>query len=611
MKNALKIITFLKRLNLLSFSIVFSLSLSCVHYLKKTDSLAPEKTSLKIIRDLSFFPMNGERFRLSELEKKVKAVVIFMRERNCPISEKYGSRIAHLEKQYSKKGIKFIYNYVGQVKRDESAIDDLKRFGFKEPYVIDSKQIVLTALNAKTTGDVFILSPERKIVYRGPVDDQYHLLRSALRAKNNYVSDILDAIVSGKNIEPKELPAPGCIINRPVIKKKLFWSDVAPIIQKKCTICHNPSSSGFINYINYKDVSKRKAMFKYVVENDLMPPWSVDPNTGPWENDLSLTPKEKAMLLKWVDDGCLKKKKQIEPLWAKSALKSTEESYIIRLPEKVEIPAEGFNEYKHYVIRTNFKEDKWIKRVDFFLKPKVMHHAFLVFMDEKTSSHNPEDVLDMGFHNIFQNAESIFGASATQMDKKAGFFHSEEIGYKLPRSSIAFLQVHYESIGQKVIDEKTHFRIHFHKKKPKYKSVAITLSADTINIPPQKSNIKISQSLKVQRDMNLLAVRSHMHLRGKASSIYVVYPNGEKERIFGIDPYFSIFERKYEMKKPLVLVKGSILKCIIWYDNSSKNVVNPDPTQYVTKGPYLKDEMGNCYFSIIFPVDTEAKFQWL
>ena len=60
-------------------------------------------TSLnQIIDDLSFFPINGSRFRLSEL-KDIKAVVIFMRESGCPISEKYGARLLRLEKEYSKK----------------------------------------------------------------------------------------------------------------------------------------------------------------------------------------------------------------------------------------------------------------------------------------------------------------------------------------------------------------------------------------------------------------------------------------------------------------------------------------------------------------------------
>lgn len=214
------------------FWIIFSIFFlfSCTHYMKKNMSHSNysfvyednELSSLnRIIRDLSFFPINRLRFRFSELEN-IKAIVIFMREKDCPISEKYGPRIARFERKYSKKGIKFIYNYVGQVKRIESAKNDLKKFGFKAPYVIDSKKTLVTALNAKTTGDVFILTPQRRVIYRGPLDDQYHLLRSAPKPKNHYVLNILDAIISGKSIDPKEMPAPGCIIDRPIIKKKFF-----------------------------------------------------------------------------------------------------------------------------------------------------------------------------------------------------------------------------------------------------------------------------------------------------------------------------------------------------------------------------------------------------
>ena len=46
-----------------------------------------KKSSLNtVIKDLSFFPINGPRFRLSEL-KDIKAIVIIMREKDCPISE--------------------------------------------------------------------------------------------------------------------------------------------------------------------------------------------------------------------------------------------------------------------------------------------------------------------------------------------------------------------------------------------------------------------------------------------------------------------------------------------------------------------------------------------
>ena len=210
-----------KGVSLSFFSVVFFLS-SCVtknkhksHEIHFSSKSANETSFLnRVIEDLSFFPINGPRFRLSEL-KDVKAVVVVMREKNCPISEKYGPRLARIEKEYSGKGIQFIYNYVGQVRQNKSAREDLKKFDFKGPYIIDSQQKVIDALHAKTTGDVFILTPDRRVIYKGPLDDQYHLLKTAIKVKNHYVLDILSDLISGKTVVPKELPAPGCVISRP------------------------------------------------------------------------------------------------------------------------------------------------------------------------------------------------------------------------------------------------------------------------------------------------------------------------------------------------------------------------------------------------------------
>ena len=194
--------------------VLFILS-SCTYRLhnKAPSSVQNTKKVLNtVLRDLSFSPVNRERFRLSGLKDK-KAFVIVMRERDCPISEKYGPRLVKLEKKYSKQGVQFIYNYVGQLKPIKNGKKDLKRHGFKSPYVIDSNQKIISVLGAETTGDIFILNAERRVVYKGPLDDQFHLLRSALKPKNHYVSDKLDALLAGKPVEPKELPAPGCIIS--------------------------------------------------------------------------------------------------------------------------------------------------------------------------------------------------------------------------------------------------------------------------------------------------------------------------------------------------------------------------------------------------------------
>ena len=291
----------------LSFVLCFCLG-ACHHSGKKAEQRPDFSQNLqnnlllgKFIKNLHFFPINGLRFRLSDL-KSTKAVVIVMRESGCPISEKYGPVLSDIEKKYSKKNIKFIYNYVGTLDRKNKAQSDLKKFNFQGSYVVDSKFQIADALNAQTTTEVFVLDATRRLVYRGPVNDQFHLLKTKINPKNHYLKQILNQIIKGETLDMKALPAPGCVISRPVIKDTVFYNDVAPIFKSKCVNCHNSSKENFIDLSTYEKIASRHAMIKYSLNNNLMPPWPLEASTGPWENDLSLSPYEKATLLKWLAD---------------------------------------------------------------------------------------------------------------------------------------------------------------------------------------------------------------------------------------------------------------------------------------------------------------------
>ena len=366
-----------------------------------------------------------------------------------------------------------------------------------------------------------------------------------------------------------------------------------------------------MEYISYEDVLKRKEMFKYVIDEGLMPPWNIDPATGPWKNDLSLSIREKAMLLKWVDEGCPKKSRKPEELWKQGQRKSADvskESYIVHLPEKVEIPAEGFNEYKRFIISTNFKEDKWVKSVDFFVKPKVIHHMWLFIMEPSFPSNL--DISQLNLRDYVTKGFATLGEPEREQFFK-NFIGSEDIGYKLSKNSSLALEIHYESIGQKITDDYTHVKITFHKNKPKYKIITYTLNTQKIAIPPYESNYKVKMSYKVKKKRQLISLSPHMHLRGKASSLYIITPQGVRRRIFGVDPYLFNFQAEYELKQPLTVERDSILECVNWFDNSVSNPVNPDPSQFVQFGSLTKDEMSLCHLDFLVPSDSKDKSQWI
>ncbi|MCZ0931692.1 MAG: redoxin family protein [Oligoflexia bacterium] len=553
----------------------FSFIVSCIHRLPSPFLEESQSVINKQIRDITFWPLNGLSFRLSELKER-KAFVIVMREKDCPISEKYGGRLKAMEEEYSKKGIQFIYVYVGQVRPHEMARADLKNFGFKSFYVVDLKQRIINTLSAQTTGDVFILNSDRRVIYKGPLDDQYHVLKRALRAKNHYVREVLDNLLRGKEIKPRELPAPGCIISRPVLPEVVYWKDVAPIVRNKCTSCHNPKGIGPMNFVRYEDVAGRGRMFEHVIRNDLMPPWYLADNLEvEYDNDLSLGIKEKALLLKWANTGFKKGKSfKNKTLWVEK-LEKREFDYMINLPKKVVVP-EGKFLYYAFLIDPKFKEDKWIKHIYFVMKPKVVHHAVLFIMKPDFDSKQSLDTI-----NLYRNQINMAGLSLT-LNKNI----DQLINIKIPAQHKLVLEIHYEAQGKDIVDDYSHVKIKFYKKPPKHQLLLLSrfIKFTKIHIPPNESNYHIETSFKTQKQRSLVSLYSHMHLRGKRTSFFIVDSKGNRKRIFGLDPWSVLFERSYFFLKPIPIPKNHRLEYHWWYDNSTDNIFNPDPNKEVLGG---------------------------
>ena len=390
-------------------------------------------------------------------------------------------------------------------------------------------------------------------------------------------------------------------------KKKVFFKDVAPVIRRKCTKCHNPSGLGPMDFISYEDILGRSAMFKYVIEKDLMPPWYLDPNTGPYKDDLSLSLEEKALLLKWAQSGFPKKGKKTALLWANKKYEKVKAKadYILTLPEKVKVPAEGSALYKRFLIQTPFKKDRWIKDVKFILKPKVVHHMMIHVM-KPSFSRDKEGVF--GHYN---KAVNLLYLTHLKADSTSDINYNQDLykkaGAKIPRHSQLIWEIHYESIGQEIIDDYTRVQINFYRKKPKYEIITHLSQNTGVNIPPYESNYKISSSYKIKQTMPLVLLGSHMHLRGKASSIVIVGPDGVRKRIFGIDPFTQTFQSLYRLKEPYMILKGSTIECINWFDNSANNPINPSPEKQVTFGVGFEDEMSSCFFQWLAPVNQNSQ----
>ena len=113
-----------------------------------------------------------------------------------------------------------------------------------------------------------------------------------------------------------------------------------------------------------------------------------------------------------------------------------------------------------------------------------------------------------------------------------------------------------------------------------------------MKLPAGESNVEIQAAWPVPVDVVAYAVAPHMHLLGKDMLMTVTYPDGRTQDLIKIDDWDFNWQYSYYLEKPLDLPKGSVVKVVAHFDNSSDNPRNPNkPPKEVTWGEATTDEM--------------------
>ena len=84
-----------------------------------------------------------------------------------------------------------------------------------------------------------------------------------------------------------------------------FTKHVAPILQQKCQVCHQPNSIGPMPLVTYADAKAFASAIKAKVAARVMPPWHIDRSIGirEFKNDRGLSDEQVDTIVSWVDAG--------------------------------------------------------------------------------------------------------------------------------------------------------------------------------------------------------------------------------------------------------------------------------------------------------------------
>ncbi len=539
----------------------------------------------ELVADISFRDIEGKRGSLTSLLDGKRALVVVMRTAECPVSRRYGHRLAELEKAYGERGVAFAYLNISQDTK-EKVREDIETFGFEAPYILDPDGEVGSRLQARISSEVFVIDAANTLRYRGAVDDQFGITFSNPVVREHYLTDALDAVLAGKDVEVENAEASGCFVEVEVTampeRPVTYYSRIGRILDQNCVTCHREGGVGPMRLDSYEQAYSYRHMIDYMVTQDLMPPWYASPEHGEWANDRSLSERNERDLLAWVQAGApegdvatVSLPRTLEPGW-KLGYAPDE---IITIPEPQNVPASGVLDYRHVYVKTDWPEDRWLTAAEIVpTAPQVTHHV-IVYLE------GPEDERRGGW---------LSGYAPGTLPNE----WPEGTGKRIPAGSWLMFELHYTPNGKDVVDN-THIGLVFADAKPEAEVMMAAVSTDEFEIPAHASNHEVVAKMEFEGSGQILSLLPHMHLRGKAFRFEMDRADGTTEVLLDVPRYDFNWQIEYRPLNELRVNRGDRLRGLAWYDNSEANPANPDPSMVVRYGEQSFEEMMFGFFEFV------------
>lgn len=509
-----------------------------------------------------------------------------------------------LHKEYSDKGIAFVgINSNVQDSRERMA-EHARRNAIPFPVVKDPGNKFADQIGARRTPEAFVVDSFGTIRYQGRIDDQFGIgYARAGKPKRRDLAVALDEILADKAVSVPRTEVDGCFIGRVAKPKEngriTYAKHVSRILQKNCQECHRPGQIGPMSLLTLDDAVAWSDMIREVVTQGRMPPWYADPHYGKFSNDRRLPPEEKETLLAWLDNGMargddkdLPPQRRFREGWAIGT-----PDMIISMPKPFEVPAKAPDgiDYQYITVDPGFKEDRWVQRAEIRAgAPSVVHHCVVL---TKTGAE-----LDLHGSGLILCG---MGPGEMPMDLPDG------LAKKVPAGAKLVFQMHYTPNGKAQRDQ-TSIGLVFAKKPPRHRVITDPIYSLKFlwlmdKIPPGAENYKMESEQKFWHDAHLLNFMPHLHLRGKDFTFEAIYPDGKKETLLSVPRYDFSWQSVYRLAEPKAIPKGTKIHCIAHFDNSAKNLNNPDPKKWVQWGLQTWDEMMTGWIDYYFDDEHPAK----
>ena len=163
--------------------------------------------------DFSLPGTDGKTYSLDSFQVKKVLVVIFMCN-HCPYVKAVLRRLINLQNKYEKQSVQLVGINVNDAnKYPDDSPENMKALAEKKdlpfPYLFDASQETAKAYDAVCTPDIYVYGEERKLLYRGRVDDNWQHPDEITR---HDLKDAIEAILAGQPVNSDQVSSMGCSI---------------------------------------------------------------------------------------------------------------------------------------------------------------------------------------------------------------------------------------------------------------------------------------------------------------------------------------------------------------------------------------------------------------
>lgn len=599
----------LKKILVLLNVMVFSLGV----YSEEVDTLIDKRPAEYAILGTRVVDIYGEVHNLGVKNKKTYPVVVVFIDIGCVISQRFIPYLNTMNDLSASKDVQFY----GVISNPRVTWQEAQKF--KDEYAIEFSLIfdrngdLANRIKPTIVPEAFVFDIYDELIYYGRINDQFADLGKFNKTARE--EELKDAIIAASN---KDVPAvtytvpKGCFFESwdDEIEEITFNQHVEPIIRANCVSCHQPNNVAPFPLISYDDVARRARMIEYVTKRRYMPIWKGEQGFGKFSNEHLLSDYQIGLISNWVKQG--KKEGAPELLMKEAKLSNVEWKYcepdlIVKMPE-YNLPADGDDQYRVFIMDQKIPKGKVIKAVDFKPgDPSVVHHS-TIFVDynnvlKKYDEEDPEP----GYDAFEKGGTMEFGSAVPVCGWAPGiepYIYPEDVGFYVEGNAHVAIENHYHLSGKATTDQSYIGIYYADKPVTKYMTGSI-IGSQKLHIPKNTPNFEQTVWTYIPCDIELYDFTPHMHYIGKSVKMEIILPDGTVKPLINLQDWDLRWQNVYTLRELTLIPKGSIIKADFVFDNSDDNSDNPYyPSQDMFWGWGSNDEMIEVYFSYV-PVKFE------